>query len=86
MDVAQCPGGCGEEYGSCDCYAAGYSHGKDKAHFEIREMTVDHDWRDCGCEPCITVRAVLERTGASVLTASERTIRTVIARGPQSRG
>ena len=32
------------------------------------------------------VRAVLERTGALVLTPMERTIRTVIARGPRNKG
>ena len=66
MDVTQCPGGCGEEYGSCGCYTEGYVDGKHKAHFEIREMTAHHDWRRCGYEPCITVRAVLKRTGALI--------------------
>ena len=64
MAISGCPGGCGEEYGSCGCYTEGYLDGKNKAHFEIREMTAHHDWRNCGCEPCITVRAVLQHTGA----------------------
>ena len=46
----------------------GYVDGKDKLHFKIGEMTADHDWRRCGCEPCITVRAVLERVGNSQRT------------------
>ena len=72
MATTQCPGGCGEEYGACGCYVEGYSDGKDKAHFETREMTADHDWRNCGCEPCITVRAVLKRTGALIRMPGER--------------
>ena len=53
-----CPGRCGN-VNSCDCYAEGYSHGKDKAHFEIRHRLGDnHAWRTCGCEPCITIRII----------------------------
>ena len=72
MAITRCPGGCGEEYGACGCYVEGYVDGKSKAHFEIREMTMDHDWRRCGCEPCITVRAVLQRTGALIRMPGER--------------
>lgn len=43
-------------------YGEGYAAGKDKVHFEIRNL----DWQThdpiggrCGCEPCQTVRAVL---------------------------
>ena len=50
----------------------GYVDGKDKAHFEVREMTADHDWRRCGCEPCKTVRAVLQRTGALLQAPREQ--------------
>ena len=41
------------------CYAAGYAAGKEKAHFETRMVPFDNHAHDCGCEPCITVRAVL---------------------------
>ena len=48
-------------------YRHGYSHGKDKAHFEVRHhATSGHDWTVCGCEPCITVRYVLESVGVAV--------------------
>ena len=57
---------------ACGCYVEGYVDGKSKAHFEIREMTMDYDWRRCGCEPCITVRAVLQRTGALIQMPGER--------------
>ena len=40
-------------------YRDGYARGKDKAHFEVREMVRDHDRARCGCEPCITIRTVL---------------------------
>ena len=43
VNVSACPGGCGEEWGSCGCYTEGYVESKDRAHFEIREMTADHD-------------------------------------------
>ena len=40
-------------------YGQGYADGKDKAHMEVRTIaTAGHAW-DCGCEPCITARAVL---------------------------
>ena len=42
-------------------YLHGYADGKSKAHFEVRYRAADHDPRDCGCEPCITVRVVLAR-------------------------
>ena len=51
MVITRWPGGCDEEYGACGCYVEGYSDGKSKAHFEIREITVDHDWRNCGLSP-----------------------------------
>ena len=40
-------------------YGQGYAHGKDKAHFEVRHIAGANHARDCGCEPCITARAVL---------------------------
>ena len=54
------------EYADSLDYGQGYADGKEKAHFEIREMTVDHDWKRCGCEPCITVRAIAARIGRGV--------------------
>ena len=47
------------EFNACGCYGQGYAHGKDKAHFEVRNLGGDNHARDCGCEPCITARAVL---------------------------
>ena len=56
--VCDCPEPCG-------CYAEGYAHGKDKAHFEVRTV-LDSDHADsCGCEPCITVREILRRRPAT---------------------
>ena len=55
-------------------YGAGYTHGKDKAHFEVRMWDGSHS-RDCGCEPCETVRAVIAAVAAqaSLLPRSYRT-------------
>ena len=40
-------------------YGQGYAEGKDKVHMEVRTIAgAGHAW-DCGCEPCITARAVL---------------------------
>ena len=47
------------EFNACGCYGQGYAHGKDKAHFEVRHLAGDNHAKDCGCEPCITARAVL---------------------------
>ena len=45
----------------CACFATGWTAGKIKAHFETREMTAGHAVATCGCDPCVTARAVLER-------------------------
>ena len=45
----------------CACYAEGYAHGKDKAHFEVRAVLDSNHAASCGCEPCNTVREVLKR-------------------------
>ena len=45
----------------CACYTEGYSHGKDKAHFEIRAVLDSNHAAGCGCEPCKTVRTVIRR-------------------------
>ena len=47
---------------ACACYAEGYSHGKDKAHFEVRTVLDSSHSASCRCEPCKTVREVLSRT------------------------
>ena len=52
-----CPGGCGDAM-SCFCHGVGYVAGKDKAHFEVRNVLERNHAGDCGCEPCITVRAI----------------------------
>ena len=43
----------------CACYAEGYAHGKEKAHFEVRTVLDSNHAASCGCEPCKTVREVL---------------------------
>ena len=51
-----------EPCGTCAAYGDGYSDGKDKAYFEI-DVALDeaNHAAGCGCRPCATVRAVLER-------------------------
>ena len=40
-------------------YLRGYAAGKEKAHFEVRNiLDAGHD-AGCGCEPCVTVRILL---------------------------
>ena len=46
----------------CACYAEGYAQGKEKAHFEIRNVIDSNHADRCGCEPCITVREIARRT------------------------
>ena len=46
----------------CACYAEGYAHGKEKAHFEVRMVLDSNHAASCGCEPCRTVREILSRT------------------------
>ena len=46
------------------CEAAwgeGYAAGKDKAHFEVRHLDPDDHAKGCGCEPCQTIRAIMQR-------------------------
>ena len=45
----------------CACYAEGYAHGKDKAHFEVRAVLDSNHAASCGREPCKTVHEVLWR-------------------------
>ena len=40
----------------CACYAEGYAHGKEKAHFEVRTVLDSNHADSRGCEPCKTVR------------------------------
>ena len=50
-----------EEQVAEDTYNQGYADGKEKAHWEVRELASDpagHDTSICGCDPCITIRAV----------------------------
>ena len=49
----------------CACYAEGYAHGKDKAHFEVRAVLDSNHASSCGCEPCKTVREILRRRPAT---------------------
>ena len=43
----------------CESYQSGYSHGKAKAHAEVRQWESGAHSESCGCEPCKTARAVL---------------------------
>ncbi|MYE41251.1 MAG: hypothetical protein F4X27_13655 [Chloroflexi bacterium] len=45
----------------CACYVEGYTQGKDKAHFEVRNSLDAGHARDCGCEPCLTARHVMRQ-------------------------
>ena len=50
--------GCAE--GECECYGEGYARGKYKAHFEVKALAEGPTHgRGCGCEPCLTVGAVI---------------------------
>ena len=40
--------------------SADYAAGKEKAHFEVRNWRPGTHSTDCGCEPCVTARTVLE--------------------------
>ena len=53
--------------GRCDAYGDGYSSGKASAHFEIAAVLDASDHAaGCGCQPCITIRAVLEWAGSGL--------------------
>ena len=43
----------------CDCYADGYSHGKDKLEFKIRSLLAGGG-HACGCRPCLIIHAARE--------------------------
>lgn len=58
-EVPFCPGGCGA-VDACGCYAQGYSDGKAETYDELRyHVTNHHEIWACGCEPCITIRYVV---------------------------
>ena len=61
VPTSYCDGDCPDCNEQPPAYLHGYADGKSKAHFEVRYRAADHDPRDCGCEPCITVRVVLAR-------------------------
>ena len=45
---------------ACGCYCEGYAAGKDKTHSEVRSIAAEGNHAPgCGCEPCVTIRAVL---------------------------
>ena len=48
-----------DNFGEHYYFGQGYAAGKDKAHFEVRNLS-GHS-RGCGCEPCITTRSVIAR-------------------------
>ena len=63
-----------------DIYGEAYAAGKDKANFDLRHWDRSHA-NDCGCEPCVTVRAVLwtARGAWASATARRSTVRRTIA-------
>ena len=65
VPTSYCDGDCPDCREQPPAYLHGYADGKSKAHFEVRYRAADHDPRDCGCEPCITVRVVLSRFNLS---------------------
>ena len=46
----------------CDAYGDGYSAGKEKAYFEVRNWSPTDHAPSCGCTPCIVARSVIEKT------------------------
>ena len=46
--------------GRCADFNEGYTAGKGKAHFEVRDLDHDPD-AGCGCDPCKTIRIVRAR-------------------------
>ena len=58
----------------CACYAEGYAHGKEKDHFEVRTVLDSNHANNCGCEPCKTVREVINHR--LVFDSGRRTVPT----------
>lgn len=57
-------------------YRRGHARGREQAHDEMRRAVRDHDWTTCECEPCVSIRYVLETVGVGYRPA--RHIRCVI--------
>ena len=54
------PAGCDDPLCQrCDDYGGGYAHGKAAAHAEVRHWEPGAHAASCGCERCLTGRAVL---------------------------
>ena len=45
----------------CDAYGDGYSAGKEKAYFEVRNWHPKQHAPSCGCNPCMAARSVLSK-------------------------
>ena len=45
----------------CDAYGDGYSAGKEKAYFEVRNWHPKQHAPSCGCNPCMAARSVLNK-------------------------
>ena len=48
----------------CDAYGDGYSAGKEKAYFDVRNWHPRQHAPSCGCNPCMAARSVIEKAGA----------------------
>ena len=46
--------------GRCDAYGDGYSRGKSKSYQEIKAVLLNPHGPDCGCQPCLVVKSVVE--------------------------
>ncbi len=49
--------------GRCDDHGDGYARGTGRAHLELRQWEPGAHAVDCGCDGCVTVRAVLAAAG-----------------------
>ena len=46
----------------CEAYGDGYTAGKEKAYFEVRNWSPTDHAPSCGCNPCMAARSVIEKT------------------------
>ena len=45
----------------CDAYGDGYTAGKEKAYFEVRNWHPKEHAPSCGCNPCMAARSVMSK-------------------------
>ena len=46
----------------CEAYGDGYTAGKEKAYFEVRNWSPTDHAPSRGCNPCMAARSVIEKT------------------------